>query len=816
MKEKSVDPGMLKDLMDSKRMLETLISNLPGVAYRCKADSGYTMEFISDECFHLTGYTAEELIGNKKRSYNDLIHPEDQQRIRLEIEAQLQKELPYVLEYRILTADQKIKWVYEKGRGVYTPELHLLCLEGFIIDITEEKRSRLIGNVVFQISRASYSVKSLDELFPVIHVELGKILDATNFFVAMYDKATNTISLPYHKDIKDKFATFPAGKTMTGHVIQGKKPVLATEKDILNLVEEGIIDMIGTPSKVWMGVPLVVDQEVIGVLVVQNYSDPDSYSEDDLDLMSFISHEVSGLILRLRVQEKLVREQAYLDNLYQSSTEAIVRIDTKGNVKSLNREFSRLFGYAQEEIEGKVLDDIIVPKYLHDEGVRNTNRALTNERVEMESVRQHKNGVLIDVSILVTPIFIEGQIVGAYGIYRDISERKRIEKSLILAKEKAEESDRLKSAFLSNMSHEIRTPMNAILGFSSLLSDPDTSSEERDEYISIIKERGNDLMRIISDIIDVAKIESGQLNINIKDCKVNQLLNDLNTMFRHSMEKQGKSGVVLNLSTESRDPDFTILSDPLRLRQVISNLLENAIKFTERGAIDFGYSIRTDFGMGKSIIFFVRDTGIGIPREMHTVIFQRFRQVDDSHTRKYGGTGLGLTICKSLVHLLGGELLLESDEGKGSQFKIILPMWTITPVKEEPAPVPLKVKHPEWKNKVILVVEDEESNYTFLEQVLKRTGVKIFWAKNGAEAVNMAHSEKLDLILMDIRIPGMDGYEATRQIKKERKNLPVIAQTAYALKGEKEMSIESGCDDYISKPIDIKELMAMLDKYLSR
>jgi PAS domain S-box-containing protein len=797
-------------------MLETLISNLPGVAYRCKADSGYTMEFISDECFHLTGYTAEELIGNKKRSYNDLIHPEDQQRIRLEIEAQLQKELPYVLEYRILTADQKIKWVYEKGRGVYTPELHLLCLEGFIIDITEEKRSRLIGNVVFQISRASYSVKSLDELFPVIHVELGKILDATNFFVAMYDKATNTISLPYHKDIKDKFATFPAGKTMTGHVIQGKKPVLATEKDILNLVEEGIIDMIGTPSKVWMGVPLVVDQEVIGVLVVQNYSDPDSYSEDDLDLMSFISHEVSGLILRLRVQEKLVREQAYLDNLYQSSTEAIVRIDTKGNVKSLNREFSRLFGYAPEEIEGKVLDDIIVPKYLHDEGVRNTNRALTNERVEMESVRQHKNGVLIDVSILVTPVFIEGQIVGAYGIYRDISERKRIEKSLILAKEKAEESDRLKSAFLSNMSHEIRTPMNAILGFSSLLSDPDTSSEERDEYISIIKERGNDLMRIISDIIDVAKIESGQLNINIKDCKVNQLLNDLNTMFRHSMEKQGKSGVVLNLSTESRDPDFTILSDPLRLRQVISNLLENAIKFTERGAIDFGYSIRTDFGMGKSIIFFVRDTGIGIPREMHTVIFQRFRQVDDSHTRKYGGTGLGLTICKSLVHLLGGELLLESDEGKGSQFKIILPMWTITPVKEEPAPVPLKVKHPEWKNKVILVVEDEESNYTFLEQVLKRTGVKIFWAKNGVEAVNMAHSEKLDLILMDIRIPGMDGYEATRQIKKERKNLPVIAQTAYALKGEKEMSIESGCDDYISKPIDIKELMAMLDKYLSR
>ncbi|MFH1159664.1 MAG: PAS domain S-box protein [bacterium] len=816
MKEKKPDSGILEELRESKRMLETLISNLPGVAYRCKNDQNWTMEFISVGCFDLTGYSADDLIHNKKLPYNDLIVSEDRERIWQEVEERVHKHLPFILEYRIRTADQKIKWVYEKGRGVFSNQQELLFLEGFITDITEEKRSHQVGNVVFQISKASYTVTSIDEFLPIIHRELGKILDTTNFFVAMYDKATNSITLPYHVDFKDKFASFPAGKTMTGHVIQEKRPILATEQDMLKLVEDGVIEMIGAPSKVWMGVPLMVNNEVIGVLVVQNYSDPKSYTEEDLDLLTFVSNQVAGLIRRLRAEEKLLEERAYLDQLYQSSTEAIVMIDNHGIVKSINKEFTRLFGYTQEDLKGKILDDTIVPKYLHDEGVRSTNRALTNERVEMESVRQHKNGLLIDVSILVTPIFIEGQIVGAYGIYRDITERKRIEKSLVLAKEKAEESDRLKSAFLSNMSHEIRTPMNAILGFSSLLSDPDTTPEEREEYINIIKERGNDLMRIISDIIDVAKIESGQLNISIKDCKVNQLMNDLHAVFKLSMQKQGKVQVDLRTSLESNDLDFTILSDPQRLRQVISNLLENAIKFTETGTIEFGYSIRNDFGMGKSIIFFVRDTGIGIPPEMHTVIFERFRQVDDSHTRKYGGTGLGLTICKNVVHLMGGDLLVESEVGKGTLFKLVLPMWTITPAKEEPSPAKPKILQQAWKDKVILVAEDEESNFTFLDHILKRTGVRLLWAKNGVEAVNMAHSEKVDLILMDIRMPGMDGYEATELIKKERKDLPVVAQTAYALKGEKELSISAGCDDYISKPIDIQELMTVLDKYLNR
>ena len=792
----------------------SFMDNLPGMVYRCVNDNEWTMKYISQHCFELTEYDPDDFIDNKKMSFNDIIHEDDRANVWKTVQEQLKKSSQFSLEYRIVTASQKIKWVKERGRLIDSESKKDSVLEGFITDITSEKRNRLVEEVIFDISKASFTSDSLDDLLAIIHTQLSRILDASNFYVAMYEESSDTITLPYHVDLKDKFARFPAGKTLTGYVIKLKKPLLATEEDVNKLTEDGVIEIIGAPSKVWIGVPLIVDQEVVGVVAAQNYDDPSCYDEKDLSLLKFVGDQIAWLISRKKTEDQLHEEQAYLDQLFQSSPEGILMINNQSVVLSINNEFTHLFGYTEDEIIGKNIDDMIVPKYLHDEGIRNTNQALTNERVELESTRQHKNGVLIDVSILVTPIFIAGKIVGAYGIYRDITEGKRIEKSLILAKEKAEEADRLKSAFLSNMSHEIRTPMNAILGFSDLLSDPESTGEEQEEYIEIIKDRGNDLMRIISDIIDVAKIESGQLKINIKDCNINKMLEDVFTVFKQIQKKLGHEGVDLKISLGRSESDFTILTDPQRLRQVITNLIENALKFTEKGSIEFGYQIREDYGMGKSIEFFIQDTGIGIPQEMQTAIFERFRQVDDSHTRKYEGTGLGLTICKNLVHLMGGELKLESEVGKGSRFIIVLPLWSIATKKEEKVPDASETKEKDWKNKVILIVEDEESNYSFLEHVLRRTGITTLWAKNGKEGVNLATSEKVDLILMDIRMPGMNGHEAAEIIKKEKRSIPIIAQTAYALKGEKELSIDSGCDDYISKPIDISQLMKILNKYI--
>lgn len=805
----------MEAIYDTTRQFNTLLGNLPGMVYRCRNDQFWTMEFISDGCIDMTGYQPEDIIENKKISYSELIVKEDQERIWNEVQERLNLTMPYTLEYRIRCADGKIKWVWERAKGIYNKSGQLLHIEGFISDITEQKNAELIQSVLFEISKTSYTSGSVDEVFQSIHTNLSKIIDVENFYVAMYDKVRDTISLPFQIDSKDKFASFPAGKTMTGYVIRTRTPLLATKQIIEELARTGQIEIIGTPSKVWMGVPLIVDHEVIGVIAVQSYTDPERYTNREFELLKFVADQIAIVISRKGVEDSFQKEKAYLDQLFEGSTEAIIMIDNGGRILKSNSEFTRLYGFSSGEILNKNIDDLISDPDNTAEAVKITQDASEGIVTEYETKRRHKDGHLIDVSILVTPISINGKICGAYGIYRDITDRKRIEKNLIAAKEKAEESDKLKSAFLSNMSHEIRTPMNAILGFSTLLSDAGVSEEERVEFIRIIKERGTDLMRIIDDIIDVAKIESGQIKVEIKDCQINTLLANLSVTLNEVKRKTNKTRVILNCLPGNMDKDFSILTDGNRLRQVLTNLIENALKFTDEGFVEFGYTLK-NIGMDSFIEFFVRDTGIGIPEEMHSIIFERFRQVDDTNTRKYGGTGLGLTISKNLVRLLGGEIRLESEHGTGTVFYVLFPLQ-VTPVKitEMVKAIPATPTAQIWGSKNILVVEDEDSNYFLLDRILRRTGVKLTWAKNGMDAIELCDNQHFDLVLMDIRMPGMDGYEATQAIKKNHKNLPIIAQTAYALKGERENSIAAGCDNYISKPIDSRELLAILGKYLN-
>ncbi len=805
----------MEDISETRRQFSTLLGNLPGMVYRSLNDRDWTMEFISEGSIELTGYTPDDLIANKKLSYNDLIVKEDQERVWNEVQQGLKLTKPYTTEYQIKCADNKIKWVWEKGQGIYQDDGGLQHIEGFVSDITEQKNAELIQSVLFEISKTSYTSGSIDEVFASIHKNLSRIIDVENFYVAMYDKITDTISLPFQIDSKDKFAAFPAGKTMTGYVIKTRTPLLATKQIIEELARTGQIQIIGTPSLVWLGVPLIVDDNVIGVLAVQSYTDPDRYTIRELELLKFVADQIAIVITRKGAEDLFQKEKAYLDQLFEGSPEAIIMIDQTGNVIKSNTEFTNLFGYTLGELLNRNIDDLIADPANRDESIKITKDVIEGIVAENETKRKHKDGHLIDVSILVTPIIVNGHICGAYGIYRDITDRKHIEKNLVAAKEKAEESDKLKSAFLSNMSHEIRTPMNAILGFSTLLSDPVISDDERAEFIRIIKERGTDLMRIIDDIIDVAKIESGQIKVEIKDCPINVLLANLSVTLNEVKRKTNKTNVLLNCLPGNMDKEFSILTDGNRLRQIMTNLIENALKFTDEGFVEFGYTLK-NIGSDSFIEFFVRDTGIGIPKEMHDIIFERFRQVDDTNTRKYGGTGLGLTISKNLIRLLGGEITLSSERGKGTTFLVLFPLQMTSPklaesVKSIPSSPALQI----WTGKVILVVEDEDSNYFLMDRLLKRTGVKLSWAKNGMDAIQYCNNQHFDLVLMDIRMPGMDGYEATNIIKKDHKTLPIIAQTAYALKGERENSLAAGCDNYISKPIDSRELMAMLGKYLN-
>jgi len=387
----------------------------------------------------------------------------------------------------------------------------------------------------------------------------------------------------------------------------------------------------------------------------------------------------------------------------------------------------------------------------------------------------------------------------------EMTAREKSEAALITAKEKAEESDRLKSAFLANMSHEIRTPMNGIIGFSGLLGDSDLVAKDRDHYIRIINDNCQQLLHIISDIIDISKIEAGLVEPEPTEFCLNDLMDSLYENYRlKTLDK----GLRLNLYKDLVCDACSILADQGKLRQVIENLLTNAIKFTKEGEINFGYRLKQNI-----ILFYMEDTGIGIAPQHQEAIFSRFWQVETGLARQYGGTGLGLSISSAYVTQMGGEIKLKSTLGKGSCFTFTLPYkqsgkLSITRTSS-------KGISSFFKGKTILIVEDEPDNFELLNIILGRKKFNILHAWNGKEAIQIFEEHpEIDLVLMDFKLPDITGQEITKALLEKRSSVPVIATTAYAMSGDREKAIQAGCVDYIPKPIRSEELVMMLSGYI--
>jgi signal transduction histidine kinase/CheY-like chemotaxis protein len=392
------------------------------------------------------------------------------------------------------------------------------------------------------------------------------------------------------------------------------------------------------------------------------------------------------------------------------------------------------------------------------------------------------------------------------ALINSIERIQKINEELNLAKQKAEESDRLKSAFLANMSHEIRTPMNGVIGFSEMLADPELTPASRMEYASIIIDCSRQLLSIVNDILDISRIEAGLVSLSREEVQVNDLLTLLYAFF----EPQARSkNLDLRFIKSLANEESILYTDKTRLRQILTNLLNNAIKFTPEGTIELGYEKTEGF-----MKFYVSDSGIGIPAEMHDRIFEPFHQVELEISYHYGGTGLGLSISRKLVELLKGKIWLESKPGKGSVFYFTIPL-----LHPEQSNNPVK-KHAEKKDlqaqgKVVLIAEDDDTNYLYLEAALAKGKLNLLRALNGIQAVEMCRTNpEIQLVLMDIKMPLMNGYDATCLIKQERPDLPVIVQTAYAMTEERNMAFAAGCDDYIAKPIKKTELVEMVMKYI--
>jgi signal transduction histidine kinase/CheY-like chemotaxis protein len=404
-----------------------------------------------------------------------------------------------------------------------------------------------------------------------------------------------------------------------------------------------------------------------------------------------------------------------------------------------------------------------------------------------------------------TPIIGKnGNIERMVAIDSDITDLKNTQDELVKARDSAEQANKLKTAFLSNVSHELRTPLNSIIGFSQLLLIKDFTESKRTNFLKLINDNGNHLLNLISDIIDISKIESGYMQVQLTKINLNNTIGELYEQFHMQTKNTGKEFEIIK-HCPLKDEEAFFETDIVKLRQVLLNLIGNSIKFTQQGHIMFGYR-----AINTGIELFVEDTGIGLTPEEIEIVFHRFRQADDSITRKYGGTGLGLTISKGLIELLGGKLIVESEKNKGTKISFSFPFSA-----EARAAAAAAAARPgmlaKLEGKKVLVVEDDDTNFDYLDEVLNENNAIVYQASTAAMAIDIVEEVQLDIILLDIQLPDINGYRLAEIIREKRPDIPIIAQTAYAYEDAKQRCIKSGCSDYISKPIDYQLLLSKID-----
>jgi PAS domain S-box-containing protein len=520
------------------------------------------------------------------------------------------------------------------------------------------------------------------------------------------------------------------------------------------------------------------------------------------EVLHFIIHDVTS---RKTAEKKL----HLLNHAVEQNPVAIVITDPDGKIEYVNPEFTAMTGYTLEEVLGEYPRILKSGQQTEVFYQKLWNTISSGTSWEGEFRNKKKNGEIYWQESSISPILDEhGAITHYVAVMEDVTEKKKMIEDLVRAKEKAEESDRLKSAFLANMSHEIRTPMNGIIGFTDLLKEHKLKGKDKIKYINIIKKSGERMLNTINDLIEISQIESGTMDTDMININLNDLMDSL---YYHFMPEAANKGLEFSCHKHLPDYDAMIESDGNKLNAIFLNLIKNAIKYTSVGRIDFGYHLNDSM-----IEFFIKDTGIGIETDRQRIVFDRFVQADMSMTKPYEGAGLGLSIAKAYVEMLGGEIWLESMPDVGSDFYFTIPYLGKSLFGSDKIPITNQLSDEELlKNLTVMVAEDDAVGQLYLTELLNGSCKKLIVASDGMEALQLFQEtpDKIDVILMDIKMPGMNGYETTQKIKEINRKVFVIAQTAYALSGDREKAYASGCDYYLAKPFSKNQLIEAVKNY---
>lgn len=511
------------------------------------------------------------------------------------------------------------------------------------------------------------------------------------------------------------------------------------------------------------------------------------------------------------ITQKHHESDMFYEMLVQSASDGISFYDRDWNLKYTNTAFYSMIGLDKNRYNSINPDDLIH----HDDRdyqSRKEKALIHNGVFESELRLRHSDGHYLSLSTRsVTVRDSEGEVLGSLTISRDITKLKQVHEELIKANIDAEASNRLKSSFLANISHEIRTPLNSVVGFSNLLLTDGITKETREEYIEHINHNSEKLLQIIGDIIDLSRLESSQIEITYEETSLSSIVNEIIEDARQVIRRNEKS-IILNVKNHFEDNGDLIFTDRIWLKRVLNHLMDNAVKFTLDGSIEFAYMREND-----NIVFKIKDTGIGINKENLGRIFEQFRQEVDGHHRPFEGLGIGLTLAKEVVERMGGKIFVQSEKGIGSEFSFSIPYRPAGSTKAKiTALINDQISKPiDWSSKKCLLVDDNKDVLIYLNRILLDTGVTIVTARSGFEAIEIIKSTPdIDVVLLDMQMPEMNGIEATREIRKIRKNIPIIAQTAFIFEDDKDIILEAGCDACLIKPIRKDHLLTVMSSFV--